>query len=138
MGFGVGGAELALEEIGTRYSQRMFQALAHSSILLFIHLLVIVTFSVRVIMRRPATGVALAWLFIMAAIPFGGAVAYLLVGEKRIGRERIQRIAKLRESSSEVVDALMHRDLVTVDWTRHPQEAREMNRLVSNWSACRR
>ena len=106
----------------------MLQALANSSILLIAHLLVLVAFSLRVIMRRPPTGVALAWLFIMAAIPFGGAVAYLLVGEKRIGRERTRRLARLRESYDELVKALIAGHLTDVDWDRHPPEARGMDR----------
>ena len=107
------------------------QAFAHSSILLVLHLLIVVGLSVRVIMRRPATGVALAWLFLIAAIPFGGSVAYLLVGEKRIGRERTERIARVRESAGEVVRALVDKKHTEVDWDRHPPEAREMDRLAS-------
>ncbi len=104
--------------------------LIHSATLLpVLHLLLVVGFSVRVIMQRPATGVALAWLFLIAAVPFGGAIAYLLVGEKRIPPERRHRLARLRESYVELVDALSKQKLTEVNWARHSPEAREMDRL---------
>jgi cardiolipin synthase len=109
----------------------MIDALANSFLLLVVHLLIVIGLTVRVIMRRPATGVALAWLFLIAAIPFGGSVAYLLVGEKRIGRERAKRIAKVRESAGRVVHALVDKKHTEVDWGRHPPEAREMDCLAS-------
>ena len=43
------------------------------------HALIVVAISVRVIMRRPATGVALAWLFLVALLPFVGAIIYFLI-----------------------------------------------------------
>ena len=42
------------------------------------HLLIVVVVAVRVIMKRPAAGVALAWLLLIAAAPFVGALFYLL------------------------------------------------------------
>ncbi len=102
---------------------------AQSVVLMATHLLIVVGLSVRVVMRRPATGVALAWLSIIAGIPFGGALAYALVGEKRIGRVRTERIVRLRATAGQVVEALVAKDLTEVDWGRHPPEAREMDRL---------
>ena len=87
-------------------------------------------FSVRVIMQRPATGVALAWLFMIAALPFGGAFCYILVGEKRIGHERALRIARLRDSYGELIEVLTDQNLTDVDWGRHPPEVKEMNRMA--------
>ncbi len=43
-------------------------------------------------MKRPATGVALAWLILVAAIPYGGALIYLMIGERRVGDLRTRRI----------------------------------------------
>lgn len=60
------------------------------------HLLISVGLAVRVIMRRPNTGVALAWLFIVAMVPFVGAAIYLLLGERRISAKRVRRIAARR------------------------------------------
>jgi len=53
--------------------------------------LAIVGVGLRVIwVRRPA-GSAFAWLLLVAALPFAGLVAYLLFGERPIGRERLRR-----------------------------------------------
>ncbi|MFK5923673.1 MAG: cardiolipin synthase [Verrucomicrobiota bacterium] len=108
----------------------MMNLLPHpSSLLILLHLLVVVGFSIRVIMQRPATGVALAWLFFIAAVPLAGSIAYLLVGEKRIPPERKQRLARLRESYADLVAVLSKEKLSEVDWDRHPQEAEEMDQL---------
>ncbi|MGB6223632.1 cardiolipin synthase [Haloferula sp.] len=110
----------------------LFDFFTHPSTLaIILHLLLVIGFSIRVVMQRPATGVALAWLFLIAAIPFGGAFAYLLVGEKRIGKERVKRLARLRDSYEHVTNSLVSRHLTEVDWSEHPPEAREMDRLGS-------
>lgn len=108
----------------------MWSLLTHpSSLLIIVHLLLVLGLSLRVIMQRPPTGVALAWLFLIAAIPLGGALAYLLLGEKRIDRTRIRRLAHLRDSYVKVCEALAKRKMTEIDWSRHPTEAREMDRL---------
>lgn len=66
---------------------------ALSTFVLAVHWLVVAGLSVRVIMRRPPVGVSLAWLVVISSAPFIGAVAYLLFGEKRLGRRRAARIA---------------------------------------------
>jgi cardiolipin synthase A/B len=45
--------------------------------------------------RRPAA--AMAWLAIIFFIPLIGFIAYLLIGEVRLGKKRFQRHARLRE-----------------------------------------
>ena len=44
--------------------------------------------SLRVIMRKQAASVTLAWLVIILVLPFVGAILYLLFGENRIGQKR--------------------------------------------------
>ncbi|QDV25123.1 cardiolipin synthase [Aureliella helgolandensis] len=83
----------------------------------------------RVIMKRPATGVALAWLMIVAALPGVGIALYLLIGERRIGQRRATRIAGLRTSYRSIGDAAIRARLRDVDWSRHPAAARGMDRL---------
>jgi hypothetical protein len=68
------------------------------------HAAIVIAIAVRVIMKRPATGVALAWLVLTAAIPSFGAVAYLLIGERRIGGGRARRIEMLRMFGSVNLD----------------------------------
>ena len=64
-----------------------------STFVLGAHWLIVAGLSIRVIMRRPPVGVSLAWLAVISSAPFVGAVAYLLFGERRLGRLRAARIA---------------------------------------------
>ena len=67
-----------------------------STLLTLLHVSVVLGISLRVIMRRPPSGVALAWMFLVAFLPLVGAVFYLLIGERRVGLRRARRIAALR------------------------------------------
>lgn len=108
----------------------MLKFLIHPSTLFIIaQSLILLILGVRVIMRRPPTGVALAWLVLIAAIPGIGGIAYLLVGEKRIGKERTRRIALLKESFTELSTSLVDRGLTEIDWSRHPSEALGMDQM---------
>ena len=100
-----------------------------STLLILVHLVLVVGFSLRVVMQRPATGVALAWLFLIAAVPYVGPIAYLLVGEKRIGPERRRRLVRLHDSYRKMSDGLIDRRLTEIDWGQFPVDAREMDRL---------
>jgi len=57
---------------------------------LAVDLLIRIGFSIRVIMRRRSVGVSLAWLTMILVVPFVGAVAYLIVGELRLGNRRAE------------------------------------------------
>jgi cardiolipin synthase len=41
--------------------------------------------------RRPHTASTLAWIIVIVVLPLAGIIGYLLVGEVRLGRRRIQR-----------------------------------------------
>jgi cardiolipin synthase A/B len=58
------------------------------------HWTIIVGLSIRVIMRRAPIGISLAWLTVVFSVPLGGAVLYLLFGEKRLGARRRQRLGE--------------------------------------------
>mgnify|MGYP000996439216 CR=1 FL=1 len=100
-----------------------------STLLSLVHAMIIAVISVRVIMRRPANGVALAWLFLVAALPFAGAVFYLLVGERRVGLKRARRIAALHSDYAVLAQHLIGTGLTNIDWNRHQPQARGMDRL---------
>jgi cardiolipin synthase len=83
--------------------------------LLIFDLLIRIALSIRVITRRLDVGVSLAWIFVINAAPFVGAIFYLVIGERRLGRfrarslreRRVQRKARLQSSGIEhKVDAL--------------------------------
>lgn len=67
-----------------------------ANFILIAHALVIFAAALRVIMMRLAVGTALAWLILIFFLPFAGALFYLVLGEKRLGRSRTQREASLK------------------------------------------
>lgn len=83
----------------------------------------------RVIMRKPAVGVALAWLFLVVTVPLLGAVFYLLVGERRVGLRRARRIANLHTDYELLADRFVDDSITEVDWSVHRPAARGMDRL---------
>ena len=62
-------------------------------ILIFAGELVIrIGFAIAILLRRPGDSTSrTAWLIVVLLIPFAGAIAYLLVGEVRLGRKRVRR-----------------------------------------------
>ncbi len=71
-----------------------------TSLIIIAHIIVIIGVTLRVIMMRLAVGTALAWIILIFFLPFAGAVMYLVLGEKRLGRKRTQRAASLWEGYS--------------------------------------
>jgi cardiolipin synthase len=94
-----------------------------------IHLVFAFILSVRVIMKRPGTGVALAWLLVINAIPIFGEVIYLLIGERRISWSRRKGIRQLRSDYAEVIEHAVHEGLLDVDWEKHGELAESMGQL---------
>ena len=102
-----------------------------STITWFLHVVIVTVVGFRVIMNRPPTGVALAWLVLIVAAPFGGALVYLLIGERRIG-SRGQRMQALRVDYRKVSGAAIRAGLLEIDWLRHVPAAHAMNQLGKN------
>ena len=94
-----------------------------------LHVMIVSAISVRVIMLQPARGVALAWLLLVAILPFVGALLYLLIGERRIGRRRTRGIVELRMDYRKISAAAIPTGLTEVDWSRHATAAQGMDRL---------
>lgn len=67
-----------------------------SFLIIFIHAALMAAVILRVLLRRPARGVALAWLLLSLLLPYVGAILYFLIGERRISRRRAERLAKLQ------------------------------------------
>ncbi len=100
-----------------------------TSIITLLHAAIVVIIAVRVVMKRPSTGVALAWLFLVAAVPFGGAFLYVLFGERRVTGTRAKRIAELRPGFEELAQLAVHAGMTDVDWSQHRPCAEAMARL---------
>jgi cardiolipin synthase len=99
------------------------------TLLTLLHVFVVLAISLRVIMRRPPSGVALAWMFLVAFLPLVGAVFYLLIGERRVGLRRARRIAALRSDYALLAQHVIDQGLTQVLWDKHRPEARGMDRL---------
>ena len=94
-----------------------------------LHLFLALTVSVRVIMKRPPTGVALAWLLLIHGAPGIGVVLYLLIGERRIGRQRFQRMQSVRTDFRKIADEAIRQGLTDIDWSRLEPAAKSLSRL---------
>jgi len=61
-----------------------------------LHVLIIIAVSIRVIKVRLPVATSLAWLLLVFFLPFVGAVAYLVLGEKRLGRKFTERTQAIK------------------------------------------
>jgi cardiolipin synthase len=61
------------------------------TLMTLLHVLVIIGVSFRVIHVRLPVAVSLAWLLLVFFLPLVGAIAYLVLGEKRLGRKFMAR-----------------------------------------------
>lgn len=96
------------------------------------HLLLTVGIAVRVIMQRPSTGVALAWLVLVAMVPFAGAAIYLMIGDRRLSPRRTQRMQAVQTNYRHIWDMAIKEGVTDIDWSRHSAAARGMDRLGRN------
>ncbi|MBL8395486.1 MAG: cardiolipin synthase [Candidatus Accumulibacter sp.] len=66
------------------------------SFLYLVYILLAVAVALRIFSRRSSRGTALAWLLLVILVPAIGALAYLLIGERRLGRTWMQRAINLQ------------------------------------------
>jgi len=100
-----------------------------SDIILVAHGLAVIVIALRVIMMRPATGIALSWLLLVTMLPFVGAIIYFMIGERRIGFQRERGIGDVRAEYRNIGNAETRDRLTDIDWSRHPAAARGLDRL---------
>ena len=91
------------------------------------HGAVIVGLGYHVIMRRRPVGVTLAWLMIIVAAPFLGAVLYLMMGQTRLGERNVERIAAIRPHYAEWQSTLDSH--APVDWAAMSPENEKIHSL---------
>ncbi|MEM9255795.1 MAG: cardiolipin synthase [Pseudomonadota bacterium] len=94
-----------------------------------LHFIMVALITLRVVSRRAASGVAMSWLFLVAALPFFGVVLYLLFGERRISRHRQRNLQHLREDF--YGSPVMAATAVPVDWASLPTEAEELEHVAN-------
>ena len=64
-------------------------------LLVFLHAVIIILVSFRVITKRRPASISLAWLAVIYALPFAGVIIYLIFGELYLGKKRVQRAAAM-------------------------------------------
>lgn len=90
------------------------------------HFAIQVILSVRVIMNRQAVGTTLAWIILIFAIPIAGPIFYLLMGELRLGRNRVRRISRLSPAIAKRLNALDPLGQ-RIRWAEHGEECRQLS-----------
>ena len=66
------------------------------NLLSLLHLGVLIALALRIFSRRNASGTAIGWLLMVILLPAVGALMYLLIGERRLGRRWMARARALR------------------------------------------
>ena len=95
-------------------------------IVLAAHWAILIGFSIRVISKRRQVGVSLAWLSIIAFVPFLGAAVYLLFGEKWLPRRSLERAARIVPEYTAWRKDLCERS--ARDWTELDPDAEPLHR----------
>lgn len=85
------------------------------------HLMLQVTLTIRAIMRPNREPVArMAWVVVIFAVPIIGMVTYLLFGETKLGRKRVERATAARDRLAPIMRLWQQSDPPAVDIpTRH-------------------
>ncbi|WP_428665967.1 cardiolipin synthase [Reyranella sp.] len=107
----------------------MYFPFESSAFVMVVHVALVLAIGVRVVMRRSVRGVALSWLLLVVTLPVAGAVVYLLIGERRIGRRRTHAITTLRTDFRQIARATIPTDFTAVPWSDLPAAAQAMDRL---------
>ncbi len=73
-------------------------------ILLYLHTAAALACVVRVLYKQRNTGTAFAWLIILFMFPLFGVIAYLMLGEPRLGLARAKRAAEMNRFYGEFAE----------------------------------
>jgi len=84
--------------------------------------------SLRVIMRKKAPSVSLAWLVVILLLPFLGAIVYLLFGENRLGDKRARRAAADLAMVLHWAEGLRRRGFAS--WEKINPECEPIHRMI--------
>lgn len=99
-----------------------------TSTLFLVDLAIRIGLSLRVIMRKRAPSVSIAWLVIVLLFPFAGALVYLLFGETRLGERRAARLVKGRPMIRQWSSTLRHHP--QIDWSGVNPECLPLDRQI--------
>ena len=93
------------------------------------HVLIIVGVSVRIITLRLPVATSLAWMILVFFLPLFGAIAYLILGEKRLGKTFAARTKAIRKHHENWLKNLPLE--IRSDPQRLSTQARLLSRLAS-------
>jgi len=82
------------------------------SFLYLFYVLLAVAVALRIFSRRSSRGTALAWLLLVILVPAIGALGYLLIGERRLGRTWMRRAIKQQPQIMRWARAIPSTDVV--------------------------
>lgn len=103
------------------------EEISHVTLLvLVLHWSLVVTLTIRVIMRRRPIGILLAWLAIILSVPFLGVLFYLFIGENRISEKYLKRAKGIEGLYKQWQQSLQARS--AVDWSKKNPEALPLHR----------
>ena len=98
------------------------------TLLTLLHVLIIIGVSYRVIKVRLPVATSLAWLILVFFLPLVGAIAYLVLGEKRLGGKFMARTRAIRDRYESWLQNLPSE--VRCDPQQLSPEARSLSRLA--------
>ncbi len=100
------------------------------TLMTLLHLLIIIGVSIRVIKVRLPVATSLAWLLLVFFLPLVGAVAYLVLGEKRLGRKFMGRTQAIKGRYDSWLQNLPPE--IRSDPQRLTPQARSLSHLAEN------
>jgi cardiolipin synthase len=100
-----------------------------AALLPVLHVLLVTVVALRIFSRRSTSGTAVAWLLLAIVIPAFGVLAYLLVGERRLGLLWMRRAAALRPEFLKWFSSLPDDCLSSLDG--FTDDARSLARLAN-------
>jgi cardiolipin synthase len=98
------------------------------TLMTLVHVLIIIGVSFRVIQVRLPVATSLAWLILIFFLPLVGAIAYLVLGEKRLGRKFMARTQAIKGRYDSWLQDLPSE--IRSDPQRLSPEARSLSRLA--------
>ncbi|MBW2427832.1 MAG: PLDc N-terminal domain-containing protein, partial [Deltaproteobacteria bacterium] len=100
------------------------------TLMTLLHVLIIIGVSIRVITVKLPVTVSLAWLILVFFLPLVGAIAYLVLGEKRLGRRYTERTRAIKARYQSWLHDLPPE--IRSDPQRLSPEAQILSRLTEN------
>lgn len=78
-------------------------------IILIFYILALLIIVSRIVLKRRPIGVSLAWLALIFALPVAGGLAYLVIGEIKLGRKRVMNAQRIYPPYRQWIAALAER-----------------------------